>query len=96
MVTLTGTSQLSADESRATEAALLASLRLSPADALAYSSLGMLYVERPGQLAEAAAAFEASVRLAPSEGAAYHNLGTIAQRLGQLERAKGYYRQAIA
>ena len=95
MVTLTGTSQLSAYESRSTEAALLAGLRLSPADALAYSSLGMLYVERSGQLAEAAAAFEASVRLAPGEGAAYHNLGTIAQRLGQLERARAYYRQAI-
>ncbi|MBI3480875.1 MAG: tetratricopeptide repeat protein, partial [Nitrosomonadales bacterium] len=74
--------------------ALQNTARLTPNDAEAHNSLGVVQQER-GQLENALACYRNALRVAPDFVEAYYNLGNVLSDLGQLEKAVLSYRSAL-
>ena len=76
------------------ETAYRQALKLAPADAQAWSNLG-LTLWKLNRLAEAESSFARAVTLRPNLAEAHNNLGGVLEALGRLEEASRQYRIAI-
>ncbi len=79
----------------AAERAYRDAITLAPADAQAWSNLG-LTLWKLGRLAEAESCLMRAIRLRPNFGEAQNNLGGVFEALGRLEEASHQYRNAIS
>ena len=72
----------------------LDTLNKNPRAEIAYTNLGMLYLEE-SRYSEALNAFEHSSQLKPNDSVTMNNLGVAHSRLGQLDLATENFRRAI-
>lgn len=67
----------------------------NPRAEIAYTNLGMIYLEE-GRYSEALTAFEYSHELKPHDAVTHNNLGVVHGRLGANDQAVAYFRRALA
>lgn len=68
----------------------------NPACWLAFNNLGVLLMEKEGEVEAAAAHFARAIALKPDHARAHNNYATALQRLGKVSEALDHYRRSLA
>lgn len=82
-------------EYRSPESLYLATIEKNPACWLAHNNLGVLLMDRPGELPRACEHFQQALALKPDHARAHNNLATALVRSGELPAALSHFRSSL-